>query len=109
MKIIDQNFKLPGNPVILELQIYCKKLILNPSCMEISNLFDLKKRVQQHTSLIGLNYADTHFEYIYYEVSSNLTHDVFKVTYNEEAYITITARKKEFEFAFKDFDAGRFN
>lgn len=109
MKIINHNFKLPYNPIILELQIYCKKMILNPGCNGIVNLFDLKKRVLQHTSLISLSYSNSDFEHIYYEVCTNLTHQVFKINYHDETFVTIVARKKEFEFAFKDFDACRFN
>ena len=109
MKIIHHNFRIPYNPVILELQIYCKKVILAPKEHGITNLFDLKKRVQEQTSLIFLTYAISEFEEIHYEVRSNLTHEVFKVIHSNEVFISITARKKEFEFAFKDFDASRFN
>ncbi|UOE48774.1 hypothetical protein MTO98_30710 [Mucilaginibacter sp. SMC90] len=109
MKIINHDFTLPHNPIILELQIYCKKLMLNPDCNGIVNLFDLRRRVQQHTALISFNYSDSYLEDISYQVSSHLTQEVFTVTYKGEIFIKIIARKKQFEFAFKDLDASRFN
>ncbi len=109
MKIINHDFKSPHNPIILELQIYCKKLMLNSDCNGIVNLFDLKRRMQQHTALISLNYSDSCLEDIYYQVYSHLTQEVFRVTYKGEIFIKIVARKKQFEFAFKDLDASRFN
>lgn len=109
MKIIEFNFKMPLNPLVLELQIYCKKLILSTDDTCIVNLYDVRKRMQAKAELISVNYPYSECEYIRYEIRTSMTVEMFHLIHNDEIFISLTSRKREFEFAFKDIDNSRYN
>ncbi len=109
MKIVSFQFQASHNPLILELQIYLKKLILSTDKLSISNLYELRKKLYHHAALTSLDHSVSEAEYIRMEIRSSLTFETLQVIYNGAIFVYLTARKKEFQFAFRDLDRGRFN
>lgn len=109
MKIITFQFRLPLNPILLELQVYCKKLILSVDENGIADLYDFKRTMQHQQSLISLNYFVVIPDDIHYQLRSSLTCERLNIICNGETFISVTSRKKEFELAFKDLDSSRYN
>ncbi|WP_330860819.1 hypothetical protein [Mucilaginibacter sp.] len=109
MKILSFQFQASQNPLILDLQIYLKKLILSTDKHSISNLYELRKEMYHHAALARLDHPVSEVEDIHMKIYAFLTCEVLEVIYNDAICVSLTSRKKEFQCAFRDLDRGRFN
>ncbi|WP_114941784.1 hypothetical protein [Mucilaginibacter endophyticus] len=109
MKILTFQFQPSQNPLILELQFFLKRLILSTEKHGISDFYELRKEMHHQAALISLDHPVSEVEDISMKIRSSLTCEVLEVSYNGDIFVSLTSRKKEFQFAFKDLDKGRSN